>query len=224
MATVVSKGDFVEVSFTASIAGGEVFEKTEKPLLIVAGSGQVIKGLDELLVGASEGTSKSATIPKDKAFGERQSELVKLIPLSEFQKQGLNPVVGMPIDIDGTPARVQSVSGGRVRVDFNPELAGNDLHYDYKIEKVISSPSEKVAALGKHVLEKNGSSSLVGKVKVAFDSASGVVTISVPDSVAKGSEYMVAKAHFIAQALGHVSEVKKVVVSEEYSKANLKNE
>lgn len=224
MATVVSKGDFVEVTFTASIAGGEVFEKTDKPLLIVAGSGQVIKGLDELLVGSAEGSAKSATIPKEKAFGDRSAELVKLIPLNEFSKHGLNPVAGMPVDIDGVAAKVQSVSGGRVRVDFNPELAGYDLHYDYKIEKVISSPAEKVDALCKHVLEKNGTSELAGKVKVSFDSASGAVAVSVPDAVAKGSEYLVAKAHFLAQALGHVAEVKKVVVSEEYSKANLKQE
>ncbi len=224
MAAVVSKGDFVEMSFTASIAGGEVFEKTGKPLLIVVGAGQVIAGLDELLVGTSEGVQKSATIPKEKAFGERKPEMVKLIPFNEFQKHGVSPVAGMPVDIDGVPARVQSVSGGRVRIDFNPELAGYDLHYDYKVEKVISSPEAKVDALKTHVLEKNGSAELSGKVKVSFDKQTGVVTLTVPDSVAKNTDYLVAKTHFVAQALGHVPEVKNVLVNEEYSKANLKEE
>lgn len=225
MATgVVAKGDFVEVSFTASVAGGAVFEKTGKPLLVVAGAGQVIAGLDELLVGSSEGDQKSASIPKQKAFGERNAELVKLIPLGEFQKHGVAPVAGMPVDIDGVPGRVQSASGGRVRVDFNPELAGQDLHYEYKVEKVISSPEGKVDALRKHVLEKNGAGELAGKVKVEFDSKSGLVTLTVPDSVGKNTDYLVAKTHFVAQALGHVPEVKNVVVREEYSKHNLKQE
>lgn len=224
MAAVVSKGDFVEVSFTASIAGGAVFEKTGEPLLVVAGAGQVISGFDELLVGSAEGVQKSALISKEKAFGERKAELVKLVPLAEFQKHGLAPVAGMPVDVDGMPGRVQSVSGGRVRVDFNPELAGQDLHYDYKVEKVISSPEAKVEALKKHVLEKKGAGELAGKVKVEFDATSGLVTLTVPDSVGKNTDYLVAKTHFVAQALGHVPEVKSVVVREEYSKNNLKKE
>ncbi len=223
----VRKNDFVEISFTARVAGGEVFEKTAKPLLVVAGAGQVISGLDEALVGSPAGVQKSVKILKEKAFGERSQELVKLVPLAQFQQQGFTPFAGQELDVDGMRARVQSVAGGRVRVDFNPPLAGSDLEYEFTVEKIFTTPEEKIDALKRHLIDRLGGlttedrEKLAGtsaEVRVSFDAAKGLVSLGVPDAFNKNTDYLVAKAHFVSQALGHVPEVKKVVVSEEFAK------
>ena len=39
----------------------------------------------------------------------------------------------MAIQLDNTIARVLSVSGGRVTMDFNNPLAGKEIDYKYKI-------------------------------------------------------------------------------------------
>lgn len=222
---VVAKGDFVEVSFEARKgAGGGVFEKTDKPLLVVAGAGQVIRGLDELLVGSEVGQQRKELVPKQSAFGERRPELLKIIALSEFQKRGIDPAPGHEIDVDGMPGRVQSVNGGRVRIDFNPELAGYDLEYDFKVEKRFVAAGEKLEALRKHFLEKNApkqegdGGKQENGVKMVFDEKTGVVTVEVGDALARSGDYLVSKGHFVAQALAHVPEVGKVVFREEYSK------
>ena len=66
--------------------------------------------------------------------------------MGEFKKQGMKPEVGMAITSDGTTGIIRSVSGGRVRVDFNHELAGKNLEYDIKVIKVIDDDVEKSKA------------------------------------------------------------------------------
>jgi len=228
MEGIVKKGDFIDVVFEASTAGGPAFEKTTRPLLVVAGAGQVLAGLDEMLVGSKLGQERKEKIPKEKAFGERRPELLKLIPLQEFQKRGLEPTVGQSLDVDGMPARVQSVSGGRVRLDFNHELAGMDLEYSFKVEKIYVTAQEKLNALKNNLLDRIGAPSGSSAEKLAQTAAElkvvlkdGLVSVAVPSMLDKTQAYLVAKGHFIAQALLHIGEVKKVVFTEEYDKPEL---
>ena len=56
---------------------------------------------------------------------------------------------GLVVELNGRQARIQSVSGGRVRIDFNHPLAGKDLDYELKIEREILQPKEQIEALYK---------------------------------------------------------------------------
>ncbi|MBR9707593.1 MAG: peptidylprolyl isomerase, partial [Candidatus Diapherotrites archaeon] len=56
----------------------------------------------------------------------------------------INPYPGLIVEADNQKARVRSVSGGRVQLDFNNEMAGKTLVYDLKIEKVLEKPEEQV--------------------------------------------------------------------------------
>jgi FKBP-type peptidyl-prolyl cis-trans isomerase 2 len=59
-------------------------------------------------------------------------------------------VPGEYFDIDGMQAKIQSVSGGRVRVDFNNPLAGKALTYDLKVIRKIEEDKEKIEKLLKY--------------------------------------------------------------------------
>ena len=139
---------FVRVRYTAKIKDtGEIFEKTKEPRPMIVGSDMLIKGLEKALQGMEAGQEKKIVIPPKEAYGERNPSLVRLVPMQIFVKHKMTPYPGMVISLEGLPARIQTVSGGRVRVDFNPMLAGKTLEYQIKIEKTVTSIDEKIKIL-----------------------------------------------------------------------------
>lgn len=223
----MKEGDFAEVDFTGK-TGGSVFETTVadeakkaklfdenrlfKPVLVVAGKKMVVPGLDEelLKLNGSEG-AKSVTLTPDKAFGERNQELVRLIPLSKFKEQGIDPAPGMSLDIDNMPARIVGVEGGRVRVDFNHPLAGQTVEYSFKVNKVYSDAASKVSALVSNFFPDTAVSGKLDGSAARFN---------VPVGVRKDDFFLQQKFRTIEMLLAFVPEVKKVVFEEEYAVEN----
>lgn len=160
----VKEGDFVKIGYTAKIQEtGDVFDTTDEkvakeagihvenksygPIPIVINGGHVLKGLDEALVGMEAGEEKTVDIAPENGFGMRDPKLMQMIPMAEFRKQGMKPEVGMAISSEGTTGIIRSISGGRVTVDFNHELAGKNLVYDIKVEEIIDDDIEKVKSM-----------------------------------------------------------------------------
>jgi len=158
----MQKGEFVRISYIGRV-NGEIFDLTDedvakrekifnprikyKPVPVIVGAGFVIPGLDEELEKMKVGEKKKVTIPAEKAFGQRKKELVKVVPESAFKKQNFKPKARLIVDFSGTKGRIQSVSAGRVRVDFNHPLAGKDLEYEIEIKEKITDKKEQVNAV-----------------------------------------------------------------------------
>ena len=100
--------------------------------------------------------------------------------MGEFKKQGMKPEVGMAITSDGTTGIIRSVSGGRVRVDFNHELAGKNLEYNIKVIKEIEDDVDKV----KSMIELHYSAPNLDSDKHDIQIIDGVVRIAM-DEMAK---------------------------------------
>jgi len=159
--TKIKKNDFIEINFTGR-SDDKVFDTTNpkeaeemnlpnteniKPLIISVGNQMVLKGLDEELEGKETGKSYSLNLEPEKAFGKRNPSLIKVYSLNHFKKSSLNPYPGMVLRLDNTIAKVLSVSGGRVTMDFNNPLAGKPIEYKFKINKVITENKEKINSL-----------------------------------------------------------------------------
>jgi len=143
----MQKDDFVKISYTGKLKeAGQVFDKAEGVQIIV-GEGFVIPGVDEALLEMKVGEKKTFEVEPAKAFGDRNPDLLKLVPESEFRKRDIEPRVGMPVDADNLRGRVVSVASGRVRVDFNHPLAGKVLVYDLEVKEKIEKPEEKISGL-----------------------------------------------------------------------------
>jgi len=156
----LKKNDFIEVEFTGRVKNGEIFDsnikedlkkinpKSEaKPFIFSLGNGMFLKGIDDFLIGKPEPSkpeSYNINLPAEKAFGDRQPQLVKLIPESVFSQQNLNPVQGVTFNFDGRIGKVLSVSRGRIMVDFNNPIAGKDVVYDIRVLRKITDLNEKV--------------------------------------------------------------------------------
>jgi FKBP-type peptidyl-prolyl cis-trans isomerase 2 len=153
---VLQKKDFIEIEFTGKIKGGEIFDSNikkdleklnpnanPKPLIFGLGEGMFLKGIDDFLIGKEIGKYTIELSP-EKAFGPRVKEFVQMIPIKLFQGQNIRPVPGAVFNFDGRMAKVLSVSGGRVMVDFNNPLAGKDIIYEINVLRKVVDLNEKV--------------------------------------------------------------------------------
>jgi FKBP-type peptidyl-prolyl cis-trans isomerase SlyD len=61
----------------------------------------------------------------------------------------------MRVSLDNRTGTVESVIGGRVRVDFNSPYAGKTVNYEYKVEAVIVDTVDKAKGLFKYYLNKD---------------------------------------------------------------------
>lgn len=158
--TTIRKNDFVEIDFTG-YANNQVFDTTNpkeaekigleikemKPLVISVGNQMIIKGLDEDLENKEIGKEYFVEIIPEKAFGKRNPSMIRTYGINHFKKQNLNPYIGMVLQLDNMIAKVISVNGGRVTIDFNNPLAGKNITYKYKINRIIIEINDKVNAL-----------------------------------------------------------------------------
>lgn len=136
----VKRGDNVKVHYTGTLADGSVFDSSEgkEPLEFAVGSGQVIAGFDEAVMGMSVGESKTVEIPCAKAYGERNDEMVIQAPIDQVPPD-LNPEVGMRLEMGGANGEilrvvVAEITDTHITLDANPPLAGKDL--TFKLELV----------------------------------------------------------------------------------------
>ena len=193
----VKEGDFIRLEYTGKVQEtGNVFDTTDENVAeeasikldnksygaipIIVGGGHVLKGLDEALIGMEEGEEKTVEITPEEGFGLRDPKLLQLIPMGEFKKQGMKPEVGMAITSDGVTGIIRSVSGGRVRVDFNHELAGKNLKYNIRVVKEIEDDIDKV----KSMIELHYSAPNLDSNKHDIQIVDGVVRIAM-DEMAK---------------------------------------
>lgn len=165
-------GDFVTIDYVARIKDtGEIFDLTKEeiakkegiysekvmygPVTFIVGANFVIRGLDEALHEMKVGEKKTVEIPPEKAFGERREELIKLIPESQFKQQNIEAVPGAYINVNNIRGKIVSISGGRVKVDFNHPLAGKTLQYEIEVKGVVTDKLEKARAVVKYFTGKD---------------------------------------------------------------------
>jgi len=212
-------GDFIKIDFVGKVVGtGEIFDFTSEevakkqglhnpkhqygPALVIMGAKMVIPGVEKHLLDMEEGEEKEFTVPPEEAFGPRNPHLIKIFPLFTFLREKVTPSPGSFVDIESMRGKVQSVSGGRVRVDFNHPLAGKELAYWMKIVQVITKPEEKVAELFFYY-----------GLKYTFTLEEGVLTIESKEEIPHEAR------DFIREAVGKwVKEVKSIHFPEKKEK------
>lgn len=214
----------IQISFTGK-ADGKVFDTTDPakaeeagikkehgiyaPLTITLGKGEIIKGLEEALQEMKEGEEKTITIGPEKAFGERKKELIGLISKKEFEKRKMQPTPGMIIEVNNSYGRVQSVSGGRVRIDFNNELAGKTVEYQVKIEKELKEPKEVAKALAEKYFPNE-----LPELK----QENGQMLVELKGKNLKQNNLDIIKNAFNKEVFQALEKINKIKYSEEYAR------
>ena len=142
----VKNGDKVKIEYTGTLEDGTIFDSSAdhgNPLEFEVGSGQVIKGFDDAILGMKEGEEKQFSIEPADAYGEHDPTLVQKVPREIFPQEaelvpGLLFEAGLPTG-EKVPATITDVQGGIVSVDLNHPLAGKKLNFKIKVSTITSS-------------------------------------------------------------------------------------
>ena len=142
MAQEVQAGDTIKIHYRGRLVDGTTFDSSEgrPPLEFKVGSGMVIKGFDEGVMGMTVGQKKTIEIPAEFAYGDRDPEAVIEFPIDQFPPQ-MKPEVGMQLvmtDNSGNqiPVLVVEVKPDSVLLDANHQLAGQDLIFDLELVEI----------------------------------------------------------------------------------------
>lgn len=122
------------VHYEGQLEDGTVFDTTveREPVRFQLGKGQVIRGLERLVLGLRPGEAASAELPPEAAYGQRREELLVTMP-AERAPAGLEE--GMSVTLQNgrgqdVPAQVVAVADdGTVTCDTNHALAGRTLSF-----------------------------------------------------------------------------------------------
>ena len=94
------QGDTVKVHYTGKLKDGSVFDSSEnrEPLAFTLGSGNMIPGFEQAVLGMDVGDKKTAEIPSDQAYGEKREDMVISVP-KENVPGDITPEVGQQLAI-----------------------------------------------------------------------------------------------------------------------------
>ncbi|MGI0046984.1 MAG: FKBP-type peptidyl-prolyl cis-trans isomerase [Nitrosotalea sp.] len=142
---VVKTGDKVKVDYVGKLDDGSIFDSSEnhgKPLEFEVGSGHVIKGFNDAVLGMNEGNEKEFTISPAEAYGQHDPTLVQKVSREVFPQEaelvaGLLFEAGLPTG-EKVPAMITEVSEGTVTVDLNHPLAGKTLKFKIKLKEIVT--------------------------------------------------------------------------------------
>ena len=213
----VKQHDFVEIEYTGMIKeDGTVFDTTDAklahdhdhghdhgheghehgPVVICVGQNQMLPALEQQILGKESGKEFSVELNPDESFGRRDAKMIQLISMSKFKQQKIQPFPGLQLNIDGAFGIVKTVSGGRCYVDFNHPLAGKDVVYKVKINKILNDSKEKLASLVKTLMETKDA-----EIEITGDNAKVYLSQKIADEVT---------AEFNKAAQKVIPEIKKV--------------
>ena len=137
------------ITYTLTNVNGDVLDQAneEQPFAFIAGTGNIIPGLDEALAGKTAGDVVTTTIAPEHAYGERHDELTQTVPKEMFQ--GVDNVEpGMQFNAQTNQGMsvvtVTNVEGDQVTIDGNHPLAGETLNFDVKILEVRDATADEL--------------------------------------------------------------------------------
>ena len=140
----VKNGDTVKVHYLGRRTDGSTFDSSEgrEPLEFEVGSGMVIKGFDDGVLGMVVGDKKTLNIPAEDAYGDRNDEMLVEFPKEQFPED-LVPAVGLELNMTNgsgqvIPVVITEVNEDTVMLDANHPLAGETLVFDIELVEIAA--------------------------------------------------------------------------------------
>jgi len=172
----LKNGDFIKINYTETV-DGQVIRSTDAEVAkekgifdeemeygartIVIGSGQLVKGFEEDLIGKEIGYSGQVEVPPEMAYGAHDAGKVQSVTVNKFKEE--KPHIGMGVSLDGKNGIVTRIIGRKVTVDFNHPLVDKTVVYDYQILEQIEDQDEKLKAMIKTFARADLEAKVVGQ-------------------------------------------------------------
>ena len=192
--------------------------RTYEPRLIAVGEGWVLKGLDEALAKAEAKQTLEVELPPEKAFGNRDPNLVSRIPIRKFGEKASELSVGAEVEVDNRVGIVRSIESGRTMIDFNHRYAGKTLYYSLDIKEKLESRDDKIFNLIRRRLP-------LEKEKVKFENVGeNEVKIAIPNDYFLLDGLQIVKRGISTDLFKFIAPLEKVTFVEEYENPSKKKE
>ncbi len=136
------KGDTVSVHYTGKLEDDTVFDSSTggDPLSFEIGSGQIIPGFEQGVIGMSPGDTKTVDIAPEQAYGPYRDDQVIEVGVEKLPDD-IDPEVGQRLQVqqqNGQTAvvTVKEIADGAVKLDANHPLAGKNLTFEIELVDV----------------------------------------------------------------------------------------
>jgi FKBP-type peptidyl-prolyl cis-trans isomerase SlyD len=140
----------VSIHYTLTNDEGEVLDSSidDEALVYLQGSGNIISGLENALIGKVVGDKFKVRLDPEDAYGELMDDMIEVISREMFE--GIDNVeVGMQFHADvssGTGVvTVVSIDGDNITIDGNHPLAGQALTFDVEVIDVRAATEEEAS-------------------------------------------------------------------------------
>jgi peptidylprolyl isomerase len=152
----VKSGDSVSVDYTGWFDNGTIFDTSSQavaqqagiynenmtygPLNFTVGSGEVIQGFDDAVIGLKANESRNITLTPDQAYGEYDPMLIQPVPMSTLLEYNITPHVNDTLYYGIQSVTVYSIPNNTtVLIDFNNPMAGKTLHFMLTVREIQSA-------------------------------------------------------------------------------------
>jgi len=229
------KGTLVYVNYTAKVKDtGEAIESTvqeeAKKLniydperryearLVSVGEDWVLKGLDDEIAKMDVAERKTVELTPEKAWGERDPTLLRMVPIRKFGDKADELRVGDVVDVDNRIGVVRFIGSGRAQVDFNHRLAGKTLVYDVEVVSKVETDEQKIRAL----IKRRFPGELGDKMEFAEKASD--VSVEVPEDAFMVEGLQVIKRGVANDLIHFLPPIKKVTFKEVYARKDRSEE
>lgn len=125
----------------------------DEPERILLGSGEVPRGVSEVLYDMDIGEERTVVIPYEKAYGSHDPEGVQryprtYIPGGDKLEKGTVFAWRHPVSGKNVPVTCVEAMEDVVAIDFNHLLAGKDLEYWFKLVDVVDDAGASAGVSG----------------------------------------------------------------------------
>ena len=137
------QGDTVQIHYTGKLEDGTIFDTSRErhPLRFTIGSGKVIAGFDQAVVGMTAGESRTTKIPVELAYGPRRDDMITTMDRSQLPKEAV-PQKGQRLELTQADdsvilVTITEVSDTTITIDGNHPLAGKPLTFDIELIGIL---------------------------------------------------------------------------------------
>ncbi len=132
----VEAGDIVQFFCEMMLDDGTPVQKLDKPISKRIGTGDLIRCLDNAMIGMTPGQVKTFRVTPEEAFGNLDDNFIRTIPIEYFRNNKIEPRMGIRIRTVNGDCTVKSISAKEVGVDYNHPLAGKNLVFRIRVEEI----------------------------------------------------------------------------------------
>ena len=137
----------ISFDYVLTAKGGRVIDASAKgkPLIFISGLGQIIPGLETILLEMQPLQKKTVTIEAKEAYGLHDGSLIYKVDRSKLPSTDIK--VGDMFEVGQgesfAPVTITAINGDEITLDGNHPLAGEDLTFAVEIvEKRPATPEE----------------------------------------------------------------------------------